>query len=83
MVSINIELTDELAKIVDKQVKGGLYADASDYIRGLIREEMEENFDDELRISALKDTILPRLKNIENQEDFKMSFNEFISGVKN
>lgn len=41
MATMNVSLPDPLRDWVDDQVKGGGYANASDYIRDLIRHDQE------------------------------------------
>jgi antitoxin ParD1/3/4 len=41
MATMNISLPDKMKKWVEKQVKTGRYANASDYIRDLIRDEQD------------------------------------------
>lgn len=42
MATMNVSLPDKMKKWVEKQVRSGRYANASDYIRDLIREEQEQ-----------------------------------------
>jgi antitoxin ParD1/3/4 len=41
MATMNVSLPDPLRRWVEDQVKGGTYANASDYIRDLIRHDQE------------------------------------------
>ena len=41
MATVNIVLTDEMKAFVEAQVATGQYADASDYVRDLVRERQE------------------------------------------
>lgn len=41
MATMNVSLPDLLREWVDAQVRGGAYANASDYIRDLIRHDQE------------------------------------------
>jgi len=41
MATMNVSLPDPMREWVDAQVKGGEYANASDYIRDLIRHDQE------------------------------------------
>jgi antitoxin ParD1/3/4 len=41
MATMNVSLPDPMREWVDAQVKGGVYANASDYIRDLIRHDQE------------------------------------------
>jgi antitoxin ParD1/3/4 len=50
MATMNVSLPDPMRKWVEDQVKGGAYANASDYIRDLIRH-------DQHRREALRDAI--------------------------
>jgi antitoxin ParD1/3/4 len=40
MATLNISIPDEMRAWIDSQVKSGRYANASDYIRDLIRENL-------------------------------------------
>jgi antitoxin ParD1/3/4 len=41
MATMNVSLPDPMREWVDSQVKGGVYANASDYIRDLIRHDQQ------------------------------------------
>jgi len=41
MATMNVSLPDPMREWVDSQVKGGVYANASDYIRDLIRRDQQ------------------------------------------
>ena len=41
MATMNISLPDKMKKWVEKQVKSGRYANASDYVRDLVRQEQD------------------------------------------
>ncbi|HSG32773.1 MAG TPA: type II toxin-antitoxin system ParD family antitoxin [Thermodesulfobacteriota bacterium] len=43
MATLNISLTDSMRKWIDEQVKSGEYANASDYMRDLIRHDQREH----------------------------------------
>ncbi|NIP39281.1 MAG: type II toxin-antitoxin system ParD family antitoxin [Candidatus Dadabacteria bacterium] len=43
MATLNISLTDAMRKWIDEQVKSGEYANASDYMRDLIRHDQRQN----------------------------------------
>jgi len=42
MATLNISLPDLMRKWIDSQIKGGEYANASDYIRDLIRHDQRQ-----------------------------------------
>jgi antitoxin ParD1/3/4 len=42
MATMNVSLPDQMREWVDNRVKGGLYANASDYIRDLIRHDQQK-----------------------------------------
>lgn len=42
MATMNISLPDKMKKWVEKQVKTGRYANASDYFRDLIRDDQDQ-----------------------------------------
>ena len=50
MATMNVSLPDPMREWVDTQVKGGEYANASDYVRDLIRQ-------DQRRLQTLKAAI--------------------------
>jgi putative addiction module CopG family antidote len=54
MATMNISLPDELRGVVEAQVETGLYANASDYVRALIRAD-QENRDRKARLMAILD----------------------------
>ena len=41
MATMNVSLPDPMREWIDTQIKGGEYANASDYIRDLIRHDQE------------------------------------------
>jgi antitoxin ParD1/3/4 len=43
MATLNISLPDEMRQWIDSQVSSGRYANASDYVRDLIRENLSRN----------------------------------------
>jgi antitoxin ParD1/3/4 len=43
MATMNISLPDKMKKWVEKQVKSGRYANASDYMRDLLRRDQERD----------------------------------------
>ncbi|MDA0692705.1 MAG: type II toxin-antitoxin system ParD family antitoxin [Nitrospinae bacterium] len=54
MASLNVSLPDVMREWVNAQVKGGEYANASDYIRDLIRSDQRKR-------EALKEAVLEGL----------------------
>ncbi|BDX07138.1 type II toxin-antitoxin system ParD family antitoxin [Planctobacterium marinum] len=42
MASLNVSLPEEMRKWIDEQVKSGKFANASDYIRDLVRRNQSE-----------------------------------------
>lgn len=42
MATLNVSLPDEMRKWIDEQVKSGRFANASDYIRDLVRRNQGE-----------------------------------------
>ena len=42
MATMNVSLPDQMKACVEAQAKGGRYANASDYVRDLIRRDQEE-----------------------------------------
>ncbi len=45
MATMNISLPDEMKAFVEQRVKSGLYANASDYVRDLIRDDFDDGSD--------------------------------------
>ncbi len=41
MATMNISLPDEMKALVESRVKSGMYANASDYVRDLIRDDFD------------------------------------------
>ena len=39
MATVNISLPDQMKQLIDENVQSGMYANASDYIRDLIRKD--------------------------------------------
>lgn len=56
MATMNISLPDELRGVVEARVESGLYANASDYVRALIRAD-QENRDRKARLMAILDKV--------------------------
>ncbi len=54
MATMNISLPDELRGIVETRVGSGLFANASDYVRALIRAD-QENQNKKARLMAILD----------------------------
>jgi antitoxin ParD1/3/4 len=54
MATMNISLPDELRGVVEARVGSGVYANASDYVRALIRAD-QENHDRKARLKAILD----------------------------
>lgn len=54
MATMNISLPDELRAVAETRVKTGLYANVSDYVRALIRQD-QENQDRQARLMAILD----------------------------
>ncbi|MGE0408283.1 MAG: type II toxin-antitoxin system ParD family antitoxin [Amphiplicatus sp.] len=54
MATMNISLPDELRAVAETRVRSGLYANVSDYVRALIRQD-QENQDKKARLMAILD----------------------------
>ena len=52
MATLNISLPDAMRKWIDAQVEAGEYANASDYIRDLVRHDQRER--DAVRLALLE-----------------------------
>ena len=52
MATLNISMPDTMREWIDAQVEGGEYANASDYIRDLIRHDQRER--DALRLALIE-----------------------------
>ncbi|MEM6440662.1 MAG: type II toxin-antitoxin system ParD family antitoxin [Pseudomonadota bacterium] len=46
MATMNVSLPDQMKEWVEAQARGGRYANASDYVRDLIRRDQEAAMDD-------------------------------------
>ncbi len=55
MATMNVSLPDPMKNWVETQVKGGRYANASDYVRDLIRQDQVDQDKREALIQALKE----------------------------
>lgn len=45
MATLQISMPDAMKELVDARVRGGLYADVSDYVRDLIRADLDPEGD--------------------------------------
>jgi len=54
MATMNVSLPDPMKEWVEDQVGGGLYSNASDYVRDLIRQDQVAQNKRELLVKALK-----------------------------
>ncbi len=54
MATMNVSLPDPMKEWVENQVGGGLYSNASDYVRDLIRQDQDAQNKHELLIKALQ-----------------------------
>ena len=52
MATLNISLPDAMREWIDHQVEGGQYANASDYMRDLIRHDQSER--DAIRLALIE-----------------------------
>jgi antitoxin ParD1/3/4 len=48
MAMLQISVPDAMKELVDARVRGGLYADVSDYVRDLIRSDLDPEGDREV-----------------------------------
>ncbi|MGQ0590466.1 MAG: type II toxin-antitoxin system ParD family antitoxin [Sphingosinicella sp.] len=71
MATMNISLPDDMRAYVEAQVKGGFYANSSDFIRAAIREHKES-------LERLDDLIQEGLDSGWSEE----SFDEIIAGAR-
>jgi antitoxin ParD1/3/4 len=51
MTTLNISMPDQMRAFIERQVSGGRYSTASDYIRDLVREDQKRN--DQARLESL------------------------------
>jgi antitoxin ParD1/3/4 len=54
MSTLNISLPEVMKHFVEEQVREGMYASASDYIRALVREDQKRRAQDELEAKLLE-----------------------------
>ena len=76
MASLNVSLPDVLREWVNAQVKGGEYANASDYIRDLIRSDQRKR-------EALKAAVLAGLHSGTSSRKIKNIVNSTKAQLKN
>ena len=74
MVSMSITLPDPMKDWVEDQAQTGRYADASDYIRDLIRQDQEQ-IDKIARMQLLVDEALASGDSDETMADILLSMN--------
>ena len=72
MATLNISLPNEMSQWIDSQVSSGRYANASDYIRDLIRNDL-----------ASTDLIKLALIEGEQSGESKLSIKDIIESEKN
>ena len=54
MATMNVSIPDQMRKWVENQIKSGIYSNASDYVRDLIRRDQEAKDKLETLIRALE-----------------------------
>ncbi len=54
MATMNVSLPDPMKDWVEDQIESGLYSNASDYVRDLIRQDQDSQNKRELLVKALK-----------------------------
>ena len=54
MATMNVSIPDPMKDWVEAQVESGLYSNASDYVRDLIRQDQDNQQQRQLLIAALK-----------------------------
>jgi len=54
MATMNVSIPDQMRKWVENQIKSGIYSNASDYVRDLIRRDQEAKDKRENLIRALE-----------------------------
>jgi len=54
MATMNVSIPDQMRKWVENQIKSGIYSNASDYVRDLIRRDQEAKDKRETLIRALE-----------------------------
>ncbi|MEA2088710.1 MAG: ribbon-helix-helix domain-containing protein [Patescibacteria group bacterium] len=74
MITYNISLNKELAKIVDKQIKSGKFANRSEFFRQLLRSvflsrEKNDITDDFIYREPYYSELKQRVKNLETEKE--------------
>jgi len=75
MLTMNISLTPELLQLVQNKVAGGMYNNASEFIREAIRNvDTNEKILYELKLAKLKQTLQPGIHDAEqgNYADYSL-----------
>ena len=84
MPTMNVSLTNELMEIVQKKVTGGLYNNASEFIREAIRNvDTNEQILYELKLAKLKQTLQPSIQDAEQGIYADYNVNHLIQTMDN
>lgn len=79
MTAMNVSLTKELAAIVKKKVKSGLYSNASEVIREAIRNlDTNQELIHELKLARLKQALAKGIEQTKNREFVDFSVEKLI-----
>ena len=68
MATMNVSLPDEMREWVEQQARSGRYANASDYVRDLIRHDQDARDDHGWTEEALWSEVEPALESLERGE---------------
>lgn len=55
MAQLSITVPDELARWIDGRIAAGIFVDAADYLRDLVRRDQDAHLSDVRRVQALID----------------------------
>lgn len=75
MATMNISLPDPMQKWVEEQARSGFYANASDYVRDLIRKDQERQD----KITALQRLVTEGLNSGDGHRSQDELFNEALA----
>jgi antitoxin ParD1/3/4 len=84
MPSMNISLTPELMKLVQKKVKGGMYNNASEVMRDALR-QMDTNAEllNQYKLNELRRALEPGLADIRNGNASEYTFEDMERDIAN
>lgn len=82
MLSYNISINEDLAKLVDKKVKDGKFANRSEFFRQLLRATFLENQNDWTEQAPYKEELVRRVKKLNSGKEKLTSLKGFEKEFK-